>query len=81
MSAHRIYLCSHMEGCQADLSVYIHCLPGQITEQALKAFAEGYGKVLSMRVAVEEGKGSLDGYESRRSANLALLIFDGVPYS
>lgn len=43
-------------------SVYIHALPSSVTEQALKSYAEVFGKVLSMRVAVEEGKS----YDTRR---------------
>lgn len=56
----------HVGALKLTLPVYIHCVPPQITESALRVYAETYGKVLSMRVAVDEGKG-MDRFENRRS--------------
>lgn len=45
--------------------VYLHLLPSEISEYTLRDYAEGYGRVLSIRVAVEEGKGALGRAQSR----------------
>lgn len=47
------------------LAVYIHSLPPPVKEHTLREYAEVFGRVLSMRVALDEGRG-MDRYDNRR---------------